>query len=299
MATWTEQAVGKLDTLIVFHELAEVVLCLHGLFHLGFGFCLFLGGADGLACQQLVGHGEENGIMVGVGPDLLIVRVGSLLVHGVIHVTGHIDHELRQLLFLDLFQHTVEIEVIQLQEQVGGDKAGELLVVVLLIDMEQLVVGGGNDGKAVLCQMLAEQGVELLQLLGIDEVTHVHAQILGGVEVLFLQLIHALLEPFHEVLFLLGVFDESFHLTGTVVEVAPRLVLLLFDAFEVGFFVELPHQGVVPRGTLIDTADIGILEGESLTGGGGVTEHEEVTDGQSGDIHVVVDTVFQLLHVDM
>ena len=158
---------------------------------------------------------------------------------------------------------------------------------------------GGHDGKTIFSQMLAEQGVEFLQLRGIDEVTHVHPQILWCVEVQFLQLVLALLQALHEVLLLLGVFDKSFFLTGTVVEVAPRLVFLLFDALEISVLVEFPHQGVVPGGTDIDTADIGVLEGESLTGGWCIAQHANVTDGQSGNVHVVVDTVFQLLHVDV
>ena len=54
----------------------------------------------------------------------------------------------------------------------------------------------GHDGEAVLGQMLAEQRVELLQLRGIRQVLHVHAQTLGHIKILLLQL---LLTGFHAV----------------------------------------------------------------------------------------------------
>ena len=111
--------------------------------------------------------------------------------------------------------------MIQLEIEVGGDKAGELLVVVLLIHMEELVVGGRNNGKTVLCQMLAEQGVELLQLRGIDKVGHVHSKVFWCVEVQFLQFVFTSLQAFHEVQLFLGVFNKPFLLTGAVVVVAP------------------------------------------------------------------------------
>ena len=57
--------------------------------------------------------------------------------------------------------------MVELQVEVGSHEVGELVVVVLLIDMEQLLVVGGHDGEAVLGQMLAEQRVELLQLRGV------------------------------------------------------------------------------------------------------------------------------------
>ena len=114
VTTGTEKTVGKLNLLVVLHEVADVVLGFYGLLHLGLGLCLFLGGTDGLSRQQLISHSEEYGVMIGIGPDLLIIGIGCLLVHGIIHIARHLGHQFDERLFLDLLQQTVEIEMIEL-----------------------------------------------------------------------------------------------------------------------------------------------------------------------------------------
>ena len=165
--------------------------------------------------------------------------------------------------------------------------------------MEQLFVACGNNGKAVLCQLLAQQRVEVLQLLGVDKVTHVHPLSFVYVEVQLQQLVLTLLQSFHKCLFLISVFQCTCLVSSTIVVVAPRLALLLLDAFEVDGLVKLPHQRVIPRRAFVDASYIGILEGETLTGGRSVAEHAQVADAKGRHVHVVVDAIHQLLHVNL
>ena len=157
--------------------------------------------------------------------------------------------------------------------------------------MEQLFVVGRDNGKAILRQLLAQLRVEVLQLLGVDEVTDVHTLSFSHVKVQLQQFVLALLQPFHKRLFLVRIL-QGFSLIGSpVVVVAPRLTLLLLDIAEVERLVELPHQRVVPRSAFIDATNVGILEGETLSGGRGIAEHPQVADAEGRHIHVVVDAV--------
>ena len=202
-------------------------------------------------------------------------------------------------MLLHLAQHAVDIEVVELQEEVGGHEVGELVIVVLLVDMEQLVVVGGHDGEAYLGQMLAEQRVKLLQLCRVHQVLHVHAQTLSSLEVSLLQLILAGLQTVDELLLLIRKLDQADLLRSTVVIVAPRLVVLHLDVLEVGFLGKLVHQRVIPGSRAVDTSDIGVLEGVALLGSGRIAEQSDVAQLQTRYIHVVVDAVEQRLHVDL
>ena len=276
VASRTEQAVGELHLLILADKVAEGILRLHDLCHLLLGLFALVRMADGLARQQFVGYAEIHGVMVRQLPQQRRFALHGLGVHIDVHVVGEVYHQRIKGMLLQLAQHTVEIEVIELQEQIGRHKRGEVAVVVLLVDVEQLVVGSRDNGKAVSGQLLAEQRVKDLQLRGVHEVAYVHPQSLVGIEIQLLQLVLAQLQPLHEGLLLRRVFQHLQLVGGTVVVVAPRLVATLLDAAEVQALVKLPHQRVVPRRRLIDTAQIGILERETLTGGWGMTEHPQV-----------------------
>ena len=41
----------------------------------------------------------------------------------------------------------------ELQIEIGGNEVGELVIVVLLVDMEQLVAGSWYDAKTILSQV--------------------------------------------------------------------------------------------------------------------------------------------------
>ena len=41
----------------------------------------------------------------------------------------------------------------ELQIEIGGNEVGELVIVVLLVDMEQLVAGSRHDAKTILSQV--------------------------------------------------------------------------------------------------------------------------------------------------
>ena len=237
--------------------------------------------------------------MVGECPDFLAAGIHGLLVHGIVHVARQFGHQSCQRVLLQFAQHAVEVKVVELQEQVGGDKRREARVVVLLVDVEQLAVAGGHDGEAVLSQLLAQQRVEVLELCGVDEVLHVHAQSFLYLKVPLLQFVLSFLQPLHEGQFLVGVLNGTRLFAGPVVVVAPRLIVTLLDVVEVGALLKLPRQRVVPRRRTVDTSEVGILEGVALAGGWGVAQHAQVADAESRNVHVVVDVLVQLLHVDM
>ena len=62
---------------------------------------------------------------------------------------------------------------------------------------------------------------------------------------------------------------------------------------------EGPHQRVIPGGRLIHSSHVGILHGESSGGGRRIAQRPDVAHRQSGDVHVVVDAVYQFLQVDL
>ena len=114
--------------------------------------------------------------------------------------------------------------MIQLQVEVGRHEVGELVVVVLLVDLEQLRIAGRHDGEALLAQLLAQLRVKFLQLRWVQQVLHVHAQPLGNVEVLLLQLGFARLHALDEGLLHVVVLQHVVLLDGSHVGVAPALL---------------------------------------------------------------------------
>ena len=101
-------------------------------------------------------------------------------------------HHVVQLLLFHIAQQTVEVEMVQLQIEVGSHEIGEARVVVALVHMEQLVVLGWYDGKAVASQFVLQRCRILRQLHGIHHVVHVDAvTALAGYEVLLFQLFFA------------------------------------------------------------------------------------------------------------
>ena len=236
--------------------------------------------------------------MVGQLLHLLVGGILSLAVHSFIQSLAQVGHQPCQLVLLNLAQHAVEVDMVELQVDVGGHKRREALVVVLLVDMEQLFVVGGHDGKAVARQLSGQLRVKLRELPRVGQVLHVHLQSLLHLEVQLQQLLLTHLHALHEVELLGGVLQDTRLLGGPVVVVAPFFAFLLLHTAEVGPPVEVPHQRVIPRRALIDATNVGILERESLARCRCVAQHAQVAELQSGDVHVEVQTVLQRLHVD-
>ena len=176
-----------------------------------------------------------------------------------------------------------------LQEEVGGDEAGELVVVVVLVDMEQLQVVGRHDGEAVAPERLHQSRLLAAQLVGIDDVRRVDDGPLRCVEVVRLQLILAGLQPLYERLFLPRIADRC-HLPHehvailVVAHLAPEAFL---------------HHLVVPRRGVEQSAQVGVHEAVALPRGESVAQHAQFADAQLRDVHVEVNLLVELFHVDV
>ena len=147
--------------------------------------------------------------------------------------------------------------------------------------------------------MGAEQRVELLQLRGVREILHVHAQTLRHIEVLLLQLLFTGFHAIDEGLLLLRELQGASLLVDSVVVIAPRLVLLCLKAVKTGCLGKLVKQRVIPCCGLVDTSQVSILDGESLTGGRGFAEHLDIAQRKGTYVHVVVDAVEKTLNIDV
>ena len=242
VATRTEQAVGELDVARIVHQqLADVVLGLHHAFYLPHLQRLVVAVLDGLTREQVPGYVVEHDVAIGSKREVAVGgRSLKDVAHSQKHLVREVGHQLHKVLLLQFAQHTVEVEVIELEEEVGGDERGEALVVVLLVDVEQLFVAGRDDGEARMGQLLAEQRVELLKLCGVREILHVHTQWFLDVEVALQQFTLALLQSFHEGLLLGG--ELQLTVAHAVVDVAPGLAGLLFVVLEGQALVKLPRQ---------------------------------------------------------
>ena len=107
-------------------------------------------------------------------------------------------------------EHAVEIEVEHLQEEVGGDEAREIVVVVFLIDVEQLVFVVGHYGETVSGECVVELRVYFLELVVVYYITGIDDEIgISSVEIGLLQLFLPLQELLHEGLFLRSVFERE------------------------------------------------------------------------------------------
>ena len=236
--------------------------------------------------------------MVRIGPYLIALSRSSLLMHGLIQIVRHVGNELRERLLLHLTQHAVEIEVIQLQIEIGGHKTGEAVVVVLFVDVEKLFVSSRHDAEAVLTQVLRQGLFEVLQLGNIHQITHVHPKIGRYVEVILLQFVNTRLHTIHKGLLLICKLQSTRLAAGSVVELTPGLVFAFLYRLEVHTLVEFPHQRVIPRSGRIDTSDIGILEGIALSGCWCTPQHAQITQTETRHVHIEVETVFQLLYIN-
>ena len=300
VTTRTEEAVGELHLLVVLHEIAGAVLGSHDFLNFLDVDGTFLRAVDIIASEQLVGDVVESDIVLGYLVDLIVeARPPFHIVQQLVHVAGESNHQGQQLVLLQLAQHAVEIEMIELQVEVGGHEAGEVGIVVLLVDLEELVQVGGHDAETVFAQLLAELRVELLELRGVGEVQHVDTQTWSNLEVLLFELVLTLLHAFDEGFLLIGVLHDVCLVDHAIVEIIERLIVLALELVVGHVVVKGPHQRVVPRGGQIDVADVGILEGEATLRCRCIAERTDIGQRETADIHVVVDAVEQFLHVDL
>ena len=173
-----------------------------------------------LGLQQGDGHAQ-----IGVEP-----ACGGLGVIGIVCIGFLVDRPARFLaeveeqgeeaLFFHLAQQAVEVEVVELQKHVGGDKRWEGVVVVALVDVEQLVVLRGHDGKAVAAQLSCQLCRHAVHLPCVQHVAHRHAVALGSLEVQLQQFGLACLHAVHEGL-LVGFQLQHVVLDVQIVFVAP------------------------------------------------------------------------------
>ena len=71
-------------------------------------------------------------------------------------------HQCVELFLFGIAQNVVEIEVEKLQIKVGGYKAGEVGVVVLLVNMEQLLQVVWHNGKPIAADGILQFRVEVV-----------------------------------------------------------------------------------------------------------------------------------------
>ena len=157
--TRTVQTVGIRDFAHIVHQqLAGTVHSLHHACYLPLLQVLSHAALYRLSRKQVPGNVVELHVTIGSTREVAVVGCPCIdLAHSLKHVVREVGHQRHQMLLLQFAQHAVEVEVIELQEEVGGDKRGEALVVVLLIDVEQLFVLCRHNGKALVCQLLTEQ----------------------------------------------------------------------------------------------------------------------------------------------
>ena len=247
VTTWTEEAVGKRQILEIGDESAGAVSVIPDMCYL-FSHELVIARIGRHACEEMVGHVEEADVTGScVLDDLLTALIvdGPHLLH---HLVAVVVHQGIEVIGLQLAQHTVDIEVVELQVEVGGHEAGEVGVVVLRVHLKELLVAGRHDGESVLCQLLTQLRVELLQLCGIGQIGHVHAQTFIYCEVLLQKLCLALLQTGDECLLHIVVLQGARRIDQTVVVVVDILVLLAGELRVGQVLVEGIHQRVVPRG---------------------------------------------------
>ena len=162
MTTRAEQAVAKHHVLIIGHEVTKVVCSF---------YCFIY-----LLCNQLVSiriialHTSEQHICNREEPQVVgssTLQSGAALgllvefLHSFHHVVVVTHDGMEELIHLQLAQHAVDVKMIELQIEVGGNEVGEFAIVVLFVYLEQLCVAGGYDGKAFLAQLLTQCLIEL------------------------------------------------------------------------------------------------------------------------------------------
>jgi len=121
----------------------------------------------------------------------------------VVHVPREGAEHRDELLLLQLPKDKIEVHVKELEVEIGGDKAGEVVVVIVLVDVKKLDVVLGHDHESVAGQCLLHTRGKGLELVRVGEVAQVHAVAFGDGEVLLQQLALAGLHSVDEGLTLL------------------------------------------------------------------------------------------------
>jgi hypothetical protein len=99
--------------------------------------------------------------------------------------------------------------VIKLQVEVSGDESWKFVVVVLLINMEQLLMLGRYDGKAVATQVIPQSLIWILQQGRIHDIGDVHLVILVvRLEIQLAELFLALYDTIYESSLFIGESDD-------------------------------------------------------------------------------------------
>ena len=131
------------------------------------------------------------------------------LSHQVVVTLHEVSHHGRELLFLGFLQQTVEEHMERLQVEVCRHKTGELPVVIVLINLEELVLVSRYDGEPVLGYRFVELRVKLRETEGVDDIVHIGHHSRRHHVVLCLQLILTGLQSLDESLLSRGVLDRG------------------------------------------------------------------------------------------
>ena len=145
-------------------------------------------GLEGPSGEEGTSHGVVGLIVLrsracgGVGGGL------GLTFHVVVHAPREGAEHGDELLLLQLPKDKIEVHVEELEVEIGGDKAGEVVVVIVLVDVKELDVVLGHDHESVAGQCLLHTRGKGLELVRVGEVAQVHAVAFGDGEVLLQQL---------------------------------------------------------------------------------------------------------------
>ena len=141
----------------------------------------------------------------------------------------------------------------RLQIEVCRHKTGELPVVVILINLEELVLVSRYDGEPVLGYRFVELRVKVRKTEGVDDIVHIGHHSRRHLVILCLQLILTGLQSLDESLLGRGVLDGGSH------------PVLLFVQPVFG-------DTLIPCGRSEDTTQVTAHEEISLTGCYGITQ---------------------------
>ena len=283
MPTGLEQGVGEHHHRI-FHKRRKSGARGSAFFHLiVHHFRVLLGyGAILLGVEQSQRDGEIGLAELGKFLILLVDRIGDGSRTLAIPLATEVLQGVEQFTFLSLAQHAVEVHVIELQIEVGSDETGKVVIVVVLVHLEQLVVGVGHDGKTLFRKHVQELRIRILKLETVYQIVN-HRFTID--KVLFLQFLFPRFEFGHEGLLLLG-----------------ELILWHFFPFVASLHFKLPsaHHGIpVPRGLIEYRPQIGHRKSISLTGVECITQYPQLVDAELRDIHIEVYLLVQHLHINL
>ena len=236
-----------------------------------------------------MGDGKEGHIVFGGSLHVGILGLAGHLAYFLIGRLAEFGHHGKHLLFLHVAQQAVEIHVEGLQEEVGGHKAGEVVIVVPLIDVEQLVFLSGHNGKSLTAEGFLQSRVEGGKLEGVHDIGNVHQLSGSAGEIISFQFILARFQFGHESLFLLGITDRS-HAVGLGVLLT---VFFVFLTVPEAFF----QYGVVPGSATEDTAQVGIHEAVALAGRESIAKDAQVAETVTGNILVEIYLTVEFLHI--